>query len=45
MAVQEIIITPYNPLKVVGNAAYAITKQYIMEFLKHLQHHQALKYF
>lgn len=31
MAVQEIIITPYNPLKVVGNAAYAISKQYIIQ--------------
>ena len=31
MAVQEIIITPYNPLKVVGNAAYAITKQYVIQ--------------
>ena len=27
----EIVITPYNPLKVVGNAAYAITKQYIIQ--------------
>lgn len=31
MAVQEIIITPYNPLKVVGNAAYAIAKQYVIQ--------------